>query len=225
MKCSTNSQGMHSFDYFSPKQTHGYGRNDVDFLTIICRTFHLLRSLLHYIADVPVYGSFNHWSVSAASLWAAQRWRTLSTPSRWYQRTAQAVDFTLFEILVHVDSRPFTQVCMLYEGEANPRVLNHCADSVLQSGPKWYASYTDNAQAAAAGAKQTNKQKRQSQLGWVGFLCQRRAFSVGRWILVVKGLGRGFDRVNTNAHVNNGPIWGRNKCTKMHLHKQLPLLR
>lgn len=53
---------------------------------------------------------------------------------------------------------------MLYEGEADPRVLNHCADSVLQSGPKWYASYTDNAQAAAAGAKQTNKQKRQSQL-------------------------------------------------------------
>lgn len=56
------------------------------------------------------------------------------------------------------------QVVRRYEGEADSRVLNHCADSVVQSGPKWYASYTDNAQAAAAGAKKTNKQKRQSQL-------------------------------------------------------------
>lgn len=159
------SNAQQTFDFFPPKQTHGCGKNDLDFITKICRTFHLLRSLLLYIAHVPVYGSFNHWDVSAASLWAAQRWRTLFALPRWYQRTAQAVDFTLFEILVHVGSRPFTQVCM-YEGEASPSAKSLCRQysTVSQSG--MLAIQTMHKLQLRELKKQTNKKDNLNWLSW-----------------------------------------------------------
>lgn len=81
-----------------------------------------------------------------------------------------------------------------------------------------------NRQCTSCSCRRLKKNKTIST-GWVGFLCQRRAFSFGRWILVVKGLGRRFDRVNTYTHMNNGPVWGRSKCMKMQLRRRLPLLR
>lgn len=46
---------------------------------------------------------------------------------------------------------------------------------------KWYVSHTDNAQAAAVEAEHLNRLS--------GFLCQRRTFNVGRWMMEKKGMG------------------------------------
>ena len=63
------------------------------------------------------------------------------------------------------------------------------APAVAQWGPDWR-------QWTSCSCRKT------ISTGSVGLLCQKRAFSVGRWMVVVKGLGRSLDRVNTNTHTH-----------------------
>lgn len=161
MKCSTNSPGARSFD--PPPQANTqiqqklcwlHHKNLSDFPPIKV-TFALYCSCTRLRLIQPL-GCFSCQFMSSSKVKNFNYPTSVISadgPSCWFYTIWNACTcrFKTFCTSVHVVRRWSW-------------VLNHCADSVVQSGPKWYVSYTDNARAAAAGAKKTNKQKRQSQL-------------------------------------------------------------
>lgn len=67
------------------------------------------------------------------------------------------------------------------QAQPSPQGDKPVCTHTLQYVTLWYVSHTDNAQAAAVEAENLNRLS--------GFFCQRRTFSVGRWMIEKKRMG------------------------------------
>lgn len=97
-------------------------------------------------------------------------------------------------------STPYSMYSM-HTAHAQPalKVANRC-------GHTQYSTW-QNGMTAAQTVHKLQLCRMKISTGWVGFLCQRRTFSVGRWMMEEMEWGGGL-RVNTHTHTqaHNGPI-------------------
>lgn len=106
-------------------------------------------------------------------------YRALVKPSQYprcHHRVTWAVGFTSIK---HVGCEILMKYLCTYILKPSTFCYMYCVcNQLMQHSVEWYVSHTNNAVAAAVEAS------------WVGFLCQRRSFSAGRWMIEEKGMGR-----------------------------------